>query len=111
MTHRNRQIHFERWGGQQWRPCKTINRGEIVAEAVFTQNCAWRNDKLHSRRTKLLAEKGIEPEERLRRGLQNMFPEIRMNVLFIPKNRLPIAIRRQDVILTKDENNQGGHHD
>ncbi|OQA83968.1 MAG: endonuclease III [Lentisphaerae bacterium ADurb.Bin242] len=37
------RILFDLYGEQRWWPCKSGRRWEIVAGAVLTQNCAWRN--------------------------------------------------------------------
>lgn len=37
------RILFELYGEQHWWPCRSGSRWEIVADAILTQNCAWRN--------------------------------------------------------------------
>lgn len=37
------RILFELYGEQHWWPCRSGSRWEIVAGAILTQNCAWRN--------------------------------------------------------------------
>lgn len=51
---------FELYGTQHWWPCKSGNRWEIVAGAILTQNCAWRN--VEKALANLEAAKLISPE-------------------------------------------------
>ena len=83
---------FELYGEQHWWPCKSGNRWEIVAGAILTQNCAWKN--VEKALANLETEQIISPEAILQTPDETLQEAIRPAGFFTQKTVYLKAVAR-----------------
>ena len=83
---------FELYGEQHWWPCKSGNRWEIVAGAILTQNCAWKN--VEKALANLETAQLISPEAILRTPDETLQEAIRPAGFFTQKTAYLKAVAR-----------------